>query len=213
MPRGVVLGGLLLAVLALVAGAQTEKKAKAKVYKTPRAVFEAEQAALKKSDYKAVVALFTREGQKDLAVDLALMGLDLRAGAAEDSKLKKKAKPVLDVLEKYGLTEQATKKIKPPRSAKEAEAMHRAVEKLIEKPAAFAAAYMAAEEKAGLIKKPSEAKLTGLKIEGNRAHAVVVETIDGEEDKRPMAFAKVGEGWKLVIPKGAPPKGKDKGKE
>ncbi len=213
MPRGVVLGGLLLVALALAAGAQTDK-GKAKVYKTPQAVFEASQAAVKKGDFKAFVACFSRESQKDLAVDLAIGGLELRAEAAEDSKLRKKAKPVFDVMAKYGLSEKATKKIKPPKSAKEAEAMHKALEKLIDKPAAFAAAFMKAEDEAGLVgSKPSgDAKLTGLKVNRNRAQGLMVFKIDGKERKEPVVFVKVGEGWKLAVPKGPPPQ-KDRDKE
>src|SRR5207302_7348476 len=138
-PRSVVLGGLLLAALALVAGAQPdEKKPKTKLYKTPQAVFNASQAALKKGDFKAHVACFTANSQKRLAVDLALDGLAMRARAAKDSKLKKKIQPVLAVLAKHGLSAKATKDIKLPRDPDDEaglEKAHKALAALIKEPA------------------------------------------------------------------------------
>src|SRR5437588_487353 len=86
-PHHLFLGGLLLAALTLMAGAQTDKgKKKARVYKTPQAVFEAAQAASKKGFPKAFVACIAPEAQKKMAGGLALAGLDLRAKASLDEK-------------------------------------------------------------------------------------------------------------------------------
>src|SRR4051794_21720146 len=139
MIRTLTLCGLLLAALAASA-AQKDKDEKpkdkdllkAKAYKTPTEVFDAAVAAMGKKDWAVMVSCFTPEAQKQMAVDLAMQGTFMRSQAEgklvkdkrlkdndkdkgepePDEKLRKKYKPVFDVMDGHGLTEKALKDVK-----------------------------------------------------------------------------------------------------
>src|SRR3954452_1492249 len=149
MIRTLSLGGLLLAALVVSASAQdVEPKYKAKIYKTPKDCFEAVLAASEKRDARTLVDCFTPDAVKQMAGDLASQGFFLRDQAEgkafkdkekgkPDEETAKRLKPMLDVLDKHGLTEKATKDLRPKgfrASKKEREALL----KLVKDPAAFA---------------------------------------------------------------------------
>jgi hypothetical protein len=199
------LAGLLLGTLTLAARGQADK-----TYPTPQAVFEAATAAQKKDDFKTLVACFAPEAQKQMAAGLAFTALGQQVAARNDEKLRKQFKAILDALDKHGLTDEVTKKIKPPADAKEAEKVQREVQGLIKDPAALAVDLMTAYSKTEPFnRKPPdmpEPKLTDVKIDGDKARGTVVVKVMGQEAKTPADFVKVGGGWKFApAPQPAPP--------
>jgi hypothetical protein len=199
------LAGLLLVTLPLAARGQEDK-----TYPTPQAVFEAATAAQKKDDFKTFVACFAPEAQKQMAAGLAFNALGQQAAARNDEKLRKQFKQILEALDKHGLTDEVTKKIKPPADAKEAEKVGRDVQGLIKDPAAFYVDLMTAYSKTEPFnRKPPEtpeAKLTDVKVDGDKAKGTVVIKAGGQEAKQPAEFVKVGGGWKFApAPQPAPP--------
>jgi hypothetical protein len=188
--RTLTLSGLLLAALAVSAAEKDKdekkdkKASRANTYKTPQEVFDAAVVAMGKKDWAAMVSCFTPEGHKQMAVDLALQGTFMRAQAegrpVQDKSLKdkdkaepddtllKKYKPVLDVMDKYGLTKAATKGVKV-KGFRPSKADREAILKLVKDPAAFAAAFLIAQEKTGDARDKDEPKptLTEVKIDGD----------------------------------------------
>jgi hypothetical protein len=248
MIRTLTLGGLLLAALA-VSAAQKDKdekpkdkdkeQPKAKVYKTPKDAFDAAVAAMSKKDYAIMVSCFTPEAHKQMAADLAMQGMFIR-GKAEggpakdkekgepDEKAMKQYKPVFDVMDKHGLTKAATKDLKSKgfRASKED---REAILKLVKDHAAFAAAFMTAQDKASDAPERDDPKptLTDVKVDGDKASGNVVvkfkvkakdkDAEEVRERKQPVTFSKIKGGW-LIDPeadeKDAPaPPDKDKGKK
>jgi hypothetical protein len=215
MIRTLALGGLLLAALVVGASAQdTEPKRKAKVYKTPQEVFEAVLAARQKRDARAMVDCFTPEAVKRIATDLAVQSFFVR-DRAEGKYLKdqgkdkieeeaKKLKPQLDVLDKHGLTEKATKDLRPAnfRATKE---QREGLRKLIKDPEAFVVEFMTAQAKAE--PRPPEGKddpkpkLADVKTDGDKGTGNVVVTLkagnESKEIKQPVLFRKVNDGWRI----------------
>ncbi len=196
------LGALLLATLAPAAGA---------AYDSPQAVFEASQAAQKKEDFKTLVGCFSPEAQKEIATGLAFQALNQQAAARSDEKLRTQFKPILDVLNKHGLTDEAAKKV-PLRPANQAEAekAQRELQGLIKGPADLAADLMAAYAKTEPFnRKPPEGpvpQLTDVKIDGDKAKGTTVVKVGDRELRLPAEFVKVGGSWKLAPqPQQAPP--------
>jgi hypothetical protein len=230
MVRTLTLCGLLLAAFA-VGAAQKDKdeKPKAKTYKTPQEVFDAAAASMRKKDFAVMVSCFTPEARHQMALDLAMQGLFFRGKAEDDEKMLTRFKPVFEVMDKHGLTKAATKdvKIKGFRPSKEDRA---AIRKLVKDPAAFAAAYLTAQEKTseGRDKDDPKPALKDLKIDGDKASGNIVVTFkvksqdkDAEElreRKQPVTFSKINGGW-LIDPgeepkdAPAPPKDKDRKKD
>jgi hypothetical protein len=206
MFRKVILGGLALAVLALAGAAQTDEET---VYKTPRAAFEAALAASKKGDVKGYMACLTPGSQRRMASGLALQSLGLRARAREDEDFHDRARPVLAVMSKHGITARATRDIRRPRDAEEAAKARRTLAELIKKPAAFAVEYLNALKKAGLVKKlpppmpPGE--LRDVKIDGERATGSFILKIGDQQRIQTLRFARIEGSWKLIPPEARPP--------
>ena len=215
MIRILTLGGLLLAALAVGAAAQdTEPKRKAKTYKTPQEVFDAVLTAKDKRDARAMVECFTPEAVKQIATDIATQGFFLRDRAegkfgkdqgkdAVEAEAKK-LKPLLDVLDKHGLTEKATKDLRPAnfRPTKE---QREGLQKLIKDPEKLVVDFMTAQAK---IEPPPpqgkdqpKPKLSDVKIDGDKATANVVVTLkagnESKEIKQPVRFQKVNGGWRV----------------
>jgi hypothetical protein len=199
----VVPAGLALAMLALTAAAQKDD-AEAQVHKTPKAVFEAAEAARKKGDFKGFLDCFTPASHKRMAGDLAYKGLAMKADADQGrapARFKEKLKPIIKVLQKHGLTEKATKKIMRESFSTDRDKAMRALAGLIKDPAAFAAEFMPAMEKfAGPppSKEKPTARLTDIKIDGDRAKGTLVVS-DGFSRKQPIQFARVSGGWRIVF--------------
>ncbi len=100
--RGVFLGGLLLASMAAPADAQE----KASVYNSPKAVFVAARAALKKGDVKSFMSCLTEDSQALMTGQLILVGKVIKADATLDKsgKAAELVKPVDEIFKKHGLT-------------------------------------------------------------------------------------------------------------
>jgi hypothetical protein len=214
-----VLAGLLVAVVAASVSAQ------AKVYKTPQEVFDASKEAAKKGDMKAYFVLLEPESMKQVAAGLAVLGAVTRADVESDKtgKVKAQIKPFLDALDKHGLTAAKTKDFKAPKE-KDPEKVVKAAKPLLElikdKPA-FAAEVLGAiqkvrkEDDSGF-KVLAKAKLTDVKIDGDKATGTVVNTVKDKENKDkekkdPISFTKVGKGWLIKVD--PPAKPKEKGKD
>jgi len=219
--RILILCGLSLAVAGAAAQKDKDEKPAAKIYKTPQECFDDAAAAMVKKDRTAMLACFTPEAHKQMAADMAVQGISMRAEmtgksakdkdkAEKDEALLKKYKQLFDVLDKHGLTEAATKdlKVKDFRPTKQ---NREAVVKLVKDPAAFAAAFLTALDKFGEGAPRDEPKptLTGVKIDGDKASGTVVvkfkvkakdkDTEDVRERKQPLTFSKVNGGW-LIDP-------------
>jgi hypothetical protein len=195
----------LLGALALAASARDDEKDKPKatVYKTPQEVFDAFIPALNKRDTKTFVGCLAPEVIKKMAGDAARRGIERRIFAQTggkdggvNDKLMKSWKGTFDVLDKHGLTAEATKKIK----ADDRQKAEAALVKLIKDHAAFLVDYQEAMDKQeGSKPKESEvkAKLGDVKIDGDRATGTVTITNKDNEEKQTFAFVKVGDGWKI----------------
>jgi len=237
LARTLALAGLVLAALVTCAVAREDKdekakdkeKPKAKVYKTPQDVFDAAQKAQEDNDYKALVGCYTEKARGDRAVFFAAVFSEGRARLKDkdDEKSKeelKKAKPILDVLDKHGLTEEAVAKVKKD-TEKDQDKAHKAVLDLIKDPTAFLVEFATEAHKAGVFGKPAgkvEKKLTDVKIDGDKATAteVTTRTIKGKdkdedkkvEQKEPVTFVKVDGSW-LIDEEGNLPTGKKKDRD
>lgn len=210
--RIVALTALVFVVLALPAAAQ---KAKGKVYKTPQEVFDTFVVALKKRDAVIFVGCLTPDSVKHLAGERALRALATRnrVEKSKDKDEQLKYKPMLDVLDKHGLTAKATKDIDPSAFQQRQKSIS-TLRDLIKDHAAFLTQILAADAKINPKDKNDDVtpKLTGVKTEGNKATATVVISVNGMDIKQPIEFHKVGDGWKIdpqPKPK-APAKDKDK---
>jgi hypothetical protein len=230
--RCAALGVLLLACVTLSASQKDKDEKpkdkdqpKAKVFKTPQETFDAFLAALNKRDSKAFVGCLTPDTLKEMAGVYAVQGLLRRElvesggkDGAKDDKLAKRWKPTFDVLDKHGLTAKATKDVKLGKTPAEHEKAQAAVLPLIKDRAAFLVDYQEALDKDRPKIKEEElnAKLTDVKIDGDKATATVVVTIKAKKDKEkdaeekePVEFLKVGDSWKI----NPNPKKKDEGKD
>src|SRR4051812_17574479 len=92
MFRTAAAAALLLAALAVTAGAQKDKgEKKAKLYKTPQEVFDAAEAAEEKKDFKTLAACFAPETQKEFAVIVATLAVVKRRAATQEKDAEKRA--------------------------------------------------------------------------------------------------------------------------
>jgi hypothetical protein len=225
--RTLTLAGLVLAALAVSATAQKdekEPKEKAKVYKTPQECFDAVLKAIEKKDARAMIDCFTPESQKQMAADFVAQGVFFRAQAEKNEDFAKKYKPLLETLDKHGVTEKATKDLKIKGFRVNNKKDREAILKLVKDPAAFAAAFMTTMDK--VEPRPDEKdqpkpKLTDVKIDGDKAKGQVVSTIklkdkdkeEVKEEKEPVTFEKINGSWRVAADadrKDEEPKSKDK---
>ncbi|MFO0880687.1 MAG: hypothetical protein U0840_25355 [Gemmataceae bacterium] len=187
---------LLLSCPAMSSDQKPEPPGSAPVYSTPEAVYAASVAASEKSDARAAVHCIAPSAHADMAAYLAFHALIARRLSGKQPKL---FADVLAVLDKHGLTEDATKMI----SRTDLKAAVKSLSTLIKKPTEFAIEMSIAQHefaaKMGSGKKPKVThKLANLKIDGNKATATVVMTLNEQLFEQPMAFVKVGEGWKML---------------
>jgi len=203
--RVVALVAPLLGALILSASARDEDKDKPKatVYKTPQEVFDAFIPAMNKRDTKAYVGCLAPAALKRMAGQLARLGVQRRVFAetggkdgGPNDKLMKSWKGTFEVLDKHGLTGEVTKKIKATDQQK-AEA---ALAALVKDHAAFVLDYLDAVDKqeGNKLKEGNlKAKLSDVKIDGDKATGTVTVTTRAGEEKQTFGFVKVGDGWKL----------------
>jgi hypothetical protein len=210
--------GLLLACFALTATAQKDEKAKKdKVYKTPEAVFDAFLTALNKQDVAALVSCLPAEKIDETATPFIMQGLQrlqIAGDAKADDKLARRWQPTLEALAKHGLTARSTKDLKLKTDADRTKALAAALA-LVKDRAAFMIDYQQALDREGPRAKGVEvkAKLTGVKIDGDKATGTAVVTEGKQQDKYPVTFVKQSGGWKINpnLPRpGSAPKDKDK---
>src|SRR5262249_20448993 len=151
--------GLVLAALAACAVAQKDKAdkdkdkpIKAKLYKTPEECFEVAATAVMKRDGRLLLSIATPKAQKQMAADSVEQGLYLRALAegrlakdkakgVKNEQLAKAYRPFFEVLDKHGLTEEATKDLEFEGRQLTKKSKEAAL-KLVKDPIAFAANYM-----------------------------------------------------------------------
>src|SRR5262245_24489634 len=126
MFRTAAVAALLLAALALTAGAQKDTgEKKGNRYQTPQEVCNAAHEAEVKKDYKTMVPCSAPETQKEFAVFFALLGVEDRREFNNEKDEKKRAerakemKAVGKVLDNHGLTEKATKDVNFGQTIKE----------------------------------------------------------------------------------------------
>lgn len=200
----------LCLALALTASASAQKaEPKPPRYASPQAVLDAMTAATARGDHLALAACFTTR----YLDHTAFVHADTYAGARQailfignPDEIKadaQKKKAVYDVLDKHGVTPkayEAAKKLDAPR--REA-----AVVALIRDRAAFFAEIVPAAAKLGEPRPDKiETKLTGPKIDGDRATATLAATahLKGKdkagaktvERTEPVAFQKIDGGWR-----------------
>jgi hypothetical protein len=219
--RTLCLAGLLLSALALSVPAQdVEPKRNVKLHKTPKDCFEALMAASEKRDARAMVDCFTPEAIKQMAGDVAGQSFFFRDQAEgklfkdkdvakPDEATLKRLKPVLEVLDKHGLTEKATKDLKP-KGFRPTKKEREALLKLIKKPEQFVVDFMNAQEKGSTRPARKDAPkptLADLKIDGDKATANLViylqlpsadkDKAEKREIKQPITFQKIDGGWRV----------------
>jgi hypothetical protein len=173
-------------------------------YKTPEEAFEAFKTAAKDGDHKAYLNCLTPESQDEAVVGMLGVVVWMRSTMEGDKtgEAKKKMKPVSDVLEKHGLTEEDLKPQPPAKAGEEGhmKAMKGLLPKIKDKPAFYADLIAALEEgeKKGQKKGDpgmGEATLEGLKIDGDKATA----KIGTGKNAEPIVFRKIGNGWKIEV--------------
>ncbi len=197
-------GMLLLALLGLMAPGCG--KSGGTTHATPEDVFKAAKAATDKEDWKGFCDCLTDDSRDTFAGGMAFAGAMMKAfGGLGGKDLQAKLKPIDDVFNKHGLTEEALKKTPGGGAEKDmAKAMKELVAPVKDK-SAFVADMLAALKQAGEGKGkdsgpfPKDAVLKDLKIDGNTAKGVIV-TKQGGEKSEPIEFRKVGAGWKIDIP-------------
>ena len=203
----------LAAVLAFIAAAHAagpvpaptpdpEPPPAGKFYKSPRAFFEASQAATKKKDYKALIDCVAPEARAEMAGQMAasmqmLKGIGLPgladAGKAADA-----------VMKKYGLEGKAVGIGNPA----DVVAAGKAYAKMIKKPEAFALEMLAAQEKMQEALKgvvpgfdAPTMSLKEAKVTGAKARGVIEVSIAGTATTYPLDFVKGPNGWRMLLPR------------
>jgi hypothetical protein len=207
-PRAAVLTILLMAGVLGLTDAQAQDKEPAG-FATPKAVFDAAVKASKAKDFKAFAAVFTPESQGKLAGQLAGLGVMFKAFSAFDKegKMKDKLADFDKIMDKHGLTKEVMGKLKQTKDPEEIKANNAVIAKAIKDKPGFVGDVMKWLDAANPGKNKGgpldEATLKDVKITGDKATGTVVT----KEKEEPMEFAKVGGGWRIVLPE---PKAKDK---
>ena len=195
--RGVLIVPVLVAALVLPAC-----KSK-KTYGSPQAVFDAAAAAAAKQDWAAFMNCLTDESQDKFTFTLAVSANFIKSIASMDKeKGAEVAKAIDEAMKKHGVNEANLPKAMFNKSAPqdEREMMRKVVGPIKDKPV-FVGEVMAAVKK--LVNKEPQQEfagtLTNVKIEGDEATATVVRKTPNKETQEPMAFRKVGGGWKIEL--------------
>ena len=207
-PRAAMLTTLLMAGVLGLSNARALDKEPA-VFATPQAAFDAAVKASKAKDFKAFAAVLTPESQGKLAGQLAGLGVMFKAFSAFDKegKMKDKLADFDKIMDKHGLTKDVMGKLKQTKDPKEIEANNKVIATAIKDKPGFVGDVMKWLDAANPGKNKGgpldEATLKDVKITGDKATGTVVT----KEKEEPMEFAKVGGGWRIVLPE---PKAKDK---
>jgi WD40 repeat protein len=181
----------------------------AKGFETPEAVYAAASAAEQRKDAKEYIACHSPEAQQQLALQLAFGGLNQQSAARDPGpqgeSFRKDFKPILEALDKHGLTNDVTKDFKLDLSDPAGvEQVNKAMRDLIKDPATFAADMLDAYEKANVPHPPEDqdikTRVTEVRVEGGNAQGHVVRSLNGQDmaGKQPIRFVKLQDGWKLA---------------
>jgi hypothetical protein len=174
-------------------------------YKTPEEAFEAFKTAAKDKDHKKFMNCLTPESQEQMAAML-VFSASFMSGFAEMDKTgeaKKKMKPIADVMEKHGLTEEVLKKQPEVKPGKEdpAKAMKPLLDLIKDKPAFCVDMLTAMDQtgqKGGFSEGAASATLKDVKIDGDTATGKV--SSEKKKDE-PIEFKKIGNSWKIDLTK------------
>jgi hypothetical protein len=182
-----------------------KQPARKRGYQSPQAVFAAASAASAKSDYKAFLACLTSDSEKRMAGIFVCLGMMFRKvpGTAKDDG----GKAIGEVFARHGLTEEKLKPYDPFKNGKDIKEVFskssRALGELVKDRPAFVQDFMAALKKTNAKQGAMplmDGELTGVTIDGGRAKGTLVTRQAGTEKKVPIEFARVGGGWKIVMP-------------
>jgi hypothetical protein len=180
---------------------------------SPEAVFATAKKAAENKDYEKFAQCLTPESQETLAGGLVFAGTMIKAfaGLGEQDENQKKALAEIDeILKKHGLDPEKLDE-GPPEEATSPEEAIAALGKKIDDKAAFIGDMMKAmeslDESEGA---PAVAgELVDLKITDDKATATVVHKEDGKEQREPIEFRKLSDGWRIHLPmeqmQGGPP--------
>jgi hypothetical protein len=187
--RFLLLAALVTSVGPGVTSGQDTKAPKG--YKTPEAAFEAMKAAAKKADYKAFFAVWEPAGLDVLVNQLASAAIARRED--KTGKFAEAFKDALPILDRHGLTPEATKPLPLPKSPDDIKAWSA----LVKDKLGFVGDLMPviAKGKETAFKAAGDATMTDLAIKGDRATAKLTQPNKGKDE--PVEFVKIGEGWFL----------------
>lgn len=175
-----------------------------KVYKSPKAVFDAYTVAMQKKNYKVGLDCLTPESQQDLAAFSVYAMISIRKSSIVPEELKKAYKPVFEVMDEHGLTEKATADVEIEEiPLKLPEKARTALRKLIKKPATLMIDLTKASDKmdkTALGGAQAEAKTTleELKIDGNKASGKIVTASNNFKMTQKVTFEKGKRGWRMA---------------
>ncbi|NQU26609.1 MAG: hypothetical protein HQ567_35440 [Candidatus Nealsonbacteria bacterium] len=174
-------------------------------YATPEATFETAKKAMTDKDYKTFCGCLTPECRDDQAAGLVLAGslAPLTAQLEGTEEAKADAAKATAVIEKHGLTQESTAKIlrdlaTNPEDRKKG--LQKLVEPIKDRDAFIAEFFSVTVDTAGSSEEKvivDDAKLTDLKTDGDTTTATCVETREGSETKKAIAFKKIDGQWKI----------------
>ena len=173
---------------------------------SPEATWTAVKAANAAGDHKAFLSCFSPAYQKAMASRFAYTALQMQfmvgGSRQRDAEIKAQSKSFLDVLTKHGLTPDATKQFKSNHDRAQDEKNIDALAGLIKDPVTLYADLRAVLAKVQpKSERPStefEGDLTEVRIDGDKATAVLVLMDRGEQMKAPIKFVRVNGKWKLA---------------
>jgi hypothetical protein len=201
--RAVAVVALVAALLVLSGDARGQEKK----YDTPQAVFDAFKTAIANNDWKAVYHTVTPESGNALVAGLIVQGYQVQAFAAKDKtgKLAELAKPFEKAFARHSLSqeviEKALKAIGKPKTTEEGQTALLKVAGLVKDRGAFLGDVMPLLTKGKKdLATAAKATLEDVKITGDKATGTVVTSVGGKDKREPLAFKKVGGGWRVEMP-------------
>jgi hypothetical protein len=203
----------MVVVLAELGGDAGAGGSKAKVYKTPEAVFEAAIKSAEQSDFKTLVDCLTRDSRDTVTGGVVFVSLMMKAFGEKFGKDEDKAniKKLDELLAKHGLTEEYINSLpKPKLEAKQPDPdeQKKALKKLlapVKDKSALLAELLALLPKKDKKDAPfgqfgSRPMLENLKIDGDVAKGEIVGTKDDKEVRKPIDFKKEDGSWRIEAP-------------
>jgi hypothetical protein len=172
------------------------------VYKTPQECGEAFVASAMRGDHKTWAGCFAPQTVAEMAGDDALRWVMIRRNTS--GPIPEDVKPIFALLDKHGLTVQATAAIKDVKDPTEFEKGRKAVLALMKDPAEYMSDAMAVMMKHLGPKGGDEVRHTfvDVKINGDAATATNVRTTRLGQQKRTISFVKIDGGWRILNDKG-----------